>query len=235
MRISGSAILALVLLLFAAQSGYAQQPSETVVHMREHLAKLEAIKAALLVGELGNAREPATWLAEHEPLEGLALIYEPFVLSMRDHARDVINAKTVESATMAMAAIANECGNCHRATQTVPRFPDYGVPSGEDDLKTHMQRHEWAVLRLWEGLIGPSDVAWSRGIQMLAEAPLLGTENTWGESDEVVGDALASRVHELGVEAIEALTPATRGDVYATMVATCAACHVRTGGGPRSY
>jgi cytochrome c553 len=225
--------LGLVLMLCQSHAG-AQPASDTQIHMREHLARLNDIKAALLIGELANAREPATWLAEHEPLEDLPLIYEGFVLSLREHARDILDAKDVKSASIAMAAVANDCGRCHRATGTKPDFGFYREPPSWSDLASHMQRHEWAIDRLWEGLMGPSNGSWARGVRMLAEAPLHGTENTWGES-QAEGDELAERVHELGIQAVSALTPDARADVYGEMIATCAACHARTGGGPRSY
>lgn len=93
-----------------------------------------------------------------------------------------------------------------------------------------MQRHQWAADRLWEGLIGPSDAAWSRGIRMLAEAPLHGTEPSWDTASD--GDELARRVHELGSEAASALLPHARATVYGEMLGLCADCHTRTGGGP---
>ena len=71
MRTMCAAVLSFTLLLGAVAGGAAESPNERQLHMREHLDRLEAIKAELLVGELANARESAMWLAEHEPLEDL--------------------------------------------------------------------------------------------------------------------------------------------------------------------
>jgi cytochrome c553 len=217
------------LALAAAVPG--QEPG-AAAHMQQHLARINVIKSAILVGDLERVREPAIWLVDHEPLDQLDLIYEPFVLSMRGHARDVATAADIGAAARATARIAVDCGNCHRATGVEPDVGQAQEPPAWSDMASHMQRHRWAVDRLWEGLIGPSDGSWSRGIRMLAEAPLLGTEAGWDDA-ETEGDALARRVHELGRDAASALTPEARVTVYAKMIAACAACHARSAGGPR--
>lgn len=206
--------------------------SDTMLHMHEHLVRLTDVKAAVLIGDLEAARASAEWLALHKPIDGLTPVYASFVESMRENAYLIIEAQDVESAADAMALIANDCAGCHTAMDVNLRFGVDQEPSQWSDLKSHMQRHQWGVDRLWEGLIGPSDASWSRGIRMMAEAPIKGTENHWGEHAET-GDALAVRVHELGMEAASALTPEARASVYGEMIAACAACHTATGGGPR--
>ncbi len=221
----------LLLCLLLATSGSAQDAA-THAHMQEHLERVNAIRDAILLSDVESVREPAVWLADHDPLPDIELIYEPFVLSLREHAVEIVSAADVETAAAATARIAVDCGNCHRATDVEPDFGQARTPPEWSDLASHMQRHSWALDRLWEGLIGPSDIAWSRGIRMLAEAPLLGVEPAWDDS-ESTGDVLARRVHELGVDAASALTPEARIIVYQKMLATCAACHAQTGGGPR--
>ena len=161
-------------------------------------------------------------------------MYESFVFAMREHADDVAKARDVESAAEGVATIATDCAACHSAMDVDVRFGFDQEPSDWTDLQSHMHRHQWGIDRLWEGLIGPSDASWSRGIRMLAVAPLKGTENHWGEGDlQETGDALAVRVHELSMEAASALTPEARANVYADLISACAACHTATGGGPR--
>ena len=209
------------------------EQSERVKHMHEHLDYLTAIKAAILIGDLDATREPATWLAEHEPLDDLPVEYEPFVLLMRNHAQDIVEADDVVTAAVGMARIANDCASCHLAFGLNLRFGFDKRPSEYADLQSHMQRHLWAVDRLWEGLIGPSDTSWSRGVSMMAEAPQLGTHPTW-DDEATGGDALASEIHRLGRDAAKALTPYARSQVYGEMIGVCAECHKRTGGGPRA-
>ena len=123
------------------------------------------------------------------------------------------------------------CQNCNFAWKITLELGYDQKPPAWSDMESHMQRHQWAIDRLWEGLIGPSDAAWSRGIRMLAEAPLHGTEATWDEP-AAAGDELARRVHELGREAATALLPPARAAVYGEVLGVCADCHTRTGGGP---
>lgn len=228
-----SRVAALGLLVLALiGTALSQEESETIVHMHEHLVRLTDVKTALLIGDLDEARGPARWLVEHEPPASIPPMYQSFVFAMRDHAADVLIAPDVEAAAKGMATIATDCAACHTAMAVNLRFGFDEEPPSWSDLQSHMQRHQWAVDRLWEGLIGPSDASWARGIRMLAEAPLKGTENNWGEAQQE-GDALAHRVHDLGVEAAAALTPEARSDVYGEIIATCAACHAETDGGPQ--
>ncbi len=227
------AILALLItaLLIGAQSSTAQEESDTAMHMHEHLLRLTDIKTALINGDLDGVREPADWLANHEPLPDLPLIFEPFVLDMRAHAGQIVEAGDLATASAGVSAIARDCASCHMAAGIDLKFGFDEAPPGWSDLQTHMQRHLWAVDRLWEGLIGPSDASWSRGVTMLAEAPLLGTEAAWDE-EEAHGDELAIRVHQLGRNAASALTPEARSSVYGNLLGACAECHKQTGGGP---
>ena len=91
-------------------------------------------------------------------------------------------AEDIVSAAASVSAIATNCANCHMASEVNLQFGYDQEPSEWQDLETHMQRHQWGVDRLWEGLIAPSDASWSRGIRMLAEAPLEGTETAWDEN-----------------------------------------------------
>ena len=233
-----AAVLVMTGLLAAAiatvRHAHAQDESDIAVHMHEHLVRLTDIKSAVLIGDLEAARLSAEWLALHKPFDTLTPMYASFVDSMREDAYVIIEAQDVETAANGVAAIATDCAGCHTALEVNLEFGVDQEPSSWTDLQSHMQRHLWGVDRLWEGLIGPSDAAWSRGIRMLAEAPLKGTENHWGEGDvQEVGDALAVRVHELSMEAASALTPDARASVYAELISACAACHTATGGGPR--
>ena len=207
------------------------QDSNLAVHMQEHMQRITRIRTEVIRGDLDGLRRPATWLAQHEPSPEASILYVPFILSMRGHASDILNARDVRTAAADVSAIATDCANCHIASEVSLDFGNKAEPAAWADMESHMQRHQWAIDRLWEGMIGPSDASWSRGIRMLAEAPLHGTEAAWEESMSD-GDELARRVHELGREAATALLPHARAAVFGEMLAVCADCHTRTGGGP---
>ena len=210
----------------------AAQDSDLALHMQEHLQRITQIRTNVIRGDLQGLRPPATWLAQHEPSPEASILYVPFILSMQDHASKILEAGDIRTAAADVSAIATDCANCHIASAVAIDFGNAPEPPAWSDMVSHMQRHEWAIDRLWEGLIGPSDVSWSRGVRMLAEAPLHGTEAAW---DDAVagGDEMARRVHNLGKEAATALLPHARAEVYGQMLAVCADCHTRTGGGPR--
>ena len=219
--------------LLLAMPGLQAQQTDTALHMQEHLEQITRIKTAIIQGDMDRTRRPATWLAQHEPTPDASMLYVPFVLSMQNHAGEILDAENVTEAAKDVSRIATDCANCHVASQVNIDFGQGDTPPAWGDMQSHMQRHQWAIDRLWEGLIGPSDVSWSRGIRMLAEAPLHGTEATWDE-DVSGGDELARKVHQLGREAATALLPYARAEVYGEMLAVCAECHARTGGGPQT-
>ena len=210
----------------------AAQDPDLTVHMQEHMQRVSQLKGAVIRGDLASLRRPATWLAQHEPSPEASILYVPFILSMRGHASEILEAQDVRTAAGDVSAIATDCANCHIASEVNLDFGNAAEPPAWANMESHMQRHQWAMDRLWEGLVGPSDASWSRGIRMLAEAPLHGTEAVW-EDSVADGDELARRVHELGREAATALLPHARAAVYGEMLGVCADCHTRTGGGPR--
>ena len=222
-------LLACVAILVAQDA--ATDESDLSLHMQQHLQQITQIQTAVIRGDLDGLRRPATWLQQHEPAPEASILFIPFILSMRDHASEILEAKDIRTAAADVSAIATACANCHIASEVRLSFGNATEPPGGPDLGSHMQRHQWAVDRLWEGLIGPSDASWSRGVRMLAEAPLHGTEARWDDT-EIHGDAMARRVHELGREAATALLPHARAAVYGEMLGVCADCHTRTGGGP---
>jgi hypothetical protein len=173
-----AAILLLALLAIAFRPGLAQEVSETAGttiadHMHEHLTRIGTIKAAIVAGRLAGVREPATWLADHETVTGLPPDFESYVAQMRSYARHVIEAEDLATAAGAVSKMAKTCGNCHLVNGVELEFGYDREPRQDiEDVVTHMQRHQWAADRLWEGLIGPSDTAWTRGADMLIDVPL---------------------------------------------------------------
>jgi hypothetical protein len=97
-----------------------------------------------------------------------------------------------------------------------------------------MQRHQWAMDRLWEGLIGPSDAAWTRGTAELAEEALhaadLSDSVTASEANEL--ENIAREVHELGAAGVGLTSLNDRSQVYGRILGLCADCHTRIGRGP---
>jgi hypothetical protein len=129
--------------------------------------------------------------------------------------------------------MAKTCGNCHLVNDVRLAFGYDRRPREDlDDVVTHMQRHQWAADRLWEGLIGPSDAAWNRGTDMLMDAPLRPTEVANATALNGNLSKIVRRIHALGGIGTETRTPDARSELYAEILGLCASCHTLLGGGP---
>jgi cytochrome c553 len=217
----GAAACALALV-----SGCAPEPGTRADHMQEHFAQVDAVRDAIISGDLEATREPAEWLAGHESMEGIPEGWGQHVTQMQRSAQTVVAADDIAVAAAATADMAGICGACHQGLDEGAQFTIVVVPSEESGVVAHMLRHEWAVDRMWEGLIGPSDEAWDAGANALGEAALEPQD-----TPEEVG-VLAARVHELGGEAVETTGFSARASLYGQLLTTCAECHQLMEAGP---
>ena len=221
--------------LSPAQGVRAENETDVATQMHEYLGRITTIKSLIIMGDLDGAREPAIWVADHEVVAGLPADFEQYVGLMRQYARGVNNATDLVSAALAVSGMARTCSSCHIANEVAIEFGYDQVPAEWSDTVSHMQRHQWAVDRLWEGLIGPSDNAWNRGMDMLVDVPLhaddvMSEDST--DADAAALDRMAGRVHALTRRGTTATTPTARADVYGELLGLCAACHTRLGRGP---
>jgi len=191
--------------------------TEVATDMHEYLGRITTIKSLIIMGNLDGVREPAIWMADHDVADGLPADFEQYVGLMRQYARGVNNATDLISAALAVSGMAKTCSSCHLANEVEIEFGYDQVPAEWSDTVSHMQRHQWAMDRLWEGLIGPSDTAWNRGMDMLVDVPLHADDVMSGDSagaDTAELERMASRVHALTRRGTTATTPTARADVY---------------------
>ena len=218
----------------SAQEEFSEEQSAAAAHMHDHLTYITTIKAFITMGLLEGTRQPANWLATHETMSDIPASFEPFVDFMRSSARQVEKAEDLGTAAEAVSLMAQNCGNCHRASNLDVEFGFDALPAQWSDSETHMQRHQWAMDRLWEGLIGPSDDAWTRGTTALAEEPLhaadLPADVAASEANEL--ENIAREVHELGAAGAGLTALNDRSQVYGRILGLCADCHTRVGRGP---
>ncbi len=204
------------------------QDSDVFGHMHEHYDAIVKIQRAVIAGALDPTREPARWLAEHAEPAGLPAGGEQFVTEMRAAANDVLGAADVATAAEATSRLGLACGHCHLANNVSIAFEEASRPSDKEKTRPHMQRHQWAADRMWEGLIDPSGASWSRGANLLFESPI--KPNTLGD-DELV--AMSRRVHQLAANATTVSDPDEKAAIYAEFIGKCAGCHSELGDGPR--
>jgi len=239
------ALAMLLSVVLAPSVRAADEPAQQsfVDHMHGHLEQIGEIKSAVIAGRLEDTREPATWLATHEPPEGLADAWLPYVEEMQRYASRVAAAEDIVAAASGVSEIARTCGECHRASGLSIAFGfDERPPQELQNLLTQMQRHLWAADRMWEGLIGPSDVAWNRGAAMLSEVKLttadVASARAEGAASADGGEAgiddLVRRARTMGEQGGMAASAELRSGLYGEFLSLCASCHQLTGGGPDS-
>lgn len=215
--------------LGAAATGVARD-SATADHMHEHYDAVLSIQAAVIAGALEDTREPAKWLLEHETPAGLPAGSAEYVEAMRKAAGDVLAASDLATAATATSQLGVACGSCHTANEVTVEFEPASQPSYDEKTRPHMQRHQWAADRMWEGLIGPSDYAWSRGGNLLFESPIRDVDHA-GEDAEWKG--MARRIHQLAANATTVHEIDKKAAIYAEFLANCAACHQKLDKGPQ--
>jgi len=228
----GACLAALAVSMAAAQSG---PPREAVVrHMHEHVATVDALRSAIIAGDLEGVRAPATSLVTHEAVSQLPAQWAGYVQSLRANARRVQVSRSLVAAAYATSAMATACADCHRANQVTFEFPAAKAPpEHKEDMPTHMQRHRWAADRMWEGLIGPSDKAWHQGVDMLMDVPLEPAEMGATPSNEQRELArMALEVHLIGSRGAVADEPEHRSQLYSEYLSLCVDCHTTLERGP---
>lgn len=153
---------------------------------------------------------------------------------MREVLERAVVSPDIPQAAAAVGELAVICGNCH-AEGRGPTFTAQGSEEAGDATKDHMQRHQWALDQLWDGIAGPFEPSWQQGEMALRELPL--HSERWGNLEIAQRqqiDRWAHRVHKLGRRAMNAKTPQQRAGVLAEMIESCGGCHSLLGGGPLS-
>lgn len=209
-------------------------PARAPAHlMAEHLAATDRARAALVRGDLEAAHGPLAWLATHEPEAGsLPRGWERFVAAVRADAAAGQAAQTLPDGAEAVASIGRECGACHEAMGAGPAFGEVPLTVG-GGFSTHMERHQWAADRMWEGLVQPDPDRWRAGAMVLLEDPLHELQAPGSAPSPEAVARLGQRLHDLGEDGLGVVEPAEQVALYGEILTACGTCHSATGGGPR--
>ncbi|MEZ4385329.1 MAG: hypothetical protein R3A79_28640 [Nannocystaceae bacterium] len=198
---------------------------ETHPPMARHFEEAARIRDAIIAGELEDIREPARWLAE-----GMSVIDYPegwrsHVLRMQREAQALVAIQDIDAAATKSAMLATICGECHTHLGVGPKLALAEPPEDTGGTAAHMLRHQWAAERMWEGLIAPSDDAWTTGAKALEDAPM--AAKRLEEDVELPAEIveLRARVHELARTGSTVREPAHRAAILGEFLAGCAACH----------
>jgi cytochrome c553 len=190
-------------------------------HMRRHFEDLRMVEELLIAGKLDEATALATLL--------VGKVADPGLARWRRHDEEVsaaaqalAQAPSVDEALRRAPRVAAACAGCHAEAQVMPRVVAApAVPADDQTPRARMARHAWAVDRLWEGLVMPSDDRWSRGLTVLAQSPPPFT--ALSDAPQLAGHLQEVARRQLALRATTDLDD--RGVAYGELLVTCAACH----------
>jgi len=213
--------LALLTILIASgqAGGDATQSGRARYHMRENLSDLRKIERLVVANRLAEAKTLAYMVAR----SARTLPQSTDVSALLDASQSLGNAKSIAEAAHAEVRVAQACAQCHMNAQQLPVFRmPVQAPPDRPDLGSQMTRYQWAVDRLWEGMLGASDLHWRAGMYVLATSSLPHTTPA--------APALAKQlqlVAQADLDRHSAPTLQDRADTYTRVLLTCAECHAR--------
>jgi len=191
--------------------------------MAEHFSQGKGIYTAAVYGDLDLAREWGRQLAEAQSSPALPEGSAGFAAALRDAARAIERAPTLETVALATGPLAQRCVACHQAFDVRPGIETSARTPTGNTLPAHMARHRWVLDRLWEGIIARSDALWQRGVDGLRERPL--DESELRARGGAAAVALGDRIHEETLRAEDARTAAARAAAFGRILAACVECH----------
>jgi hypothetical protein len=204
-------------------SALSQARASVTAHMPEHLRRAAAVRDAVTLGRLGEARAPATELAHHWP-DRVLEEWVPLVKDLRAAAARVAATTDVREACEATADLALACGGCHDAMQAPPEFETPPAPAGGPDMAAAMRLHKWASDRLWDGVVRPADASWSEALAAFAEIPDC-RDDVGGEQLTAATAAARESFDAVLDEARTATDLDARARIYGELLQTCNGCH----------
>jgi mono/diheme cytochrome c family protein len=200
-------------------------------HMQDHFTRGAKMRDAIIAGDLEAAKKDAQWMAEHQVSDDLPDNWKPHVKVLKDAAKQTLDAQDIAAAAMHTAAMSRACGECH-AKLGGPKV-ELGKPPVEGSgAAPHMARHQWAADRMWDALTVPSEQAWLKATEVMADAPLAPMAIQGARSVPPVAEKLAKEVHDIAEAARADRQMEKWSSAYGRFLGTCAECHQALKQGP---
>jgi cytochrome c553 len=201
-------------------------PPETIeARMQDHFTAVTRVVDAIVDGDLEAAHEASAAVLEQVSATGLPPEWSGHVARMREAARAVEQAESIPAAGIEAGTMLATCGGCHASVGAQPRFAQSVAPSMRETAAAEMERHQWALARLSEGLVGPSDEAWTTGAQGVGSSPKCARAAAEEVADAATVEAVVARFDELAARTGKTQGQDRRGRLYGELLGTCAACH----------
>jgi len=203
----------------------AQTPTVSA-RMADHFASSVALRESLIKGDLDGFRAAAATLSDKELSANLSDTWKPHLEGMRTAAKRARDAKTIDAGAQSFADVGRACAGCHEKLGG-PKVTVGDPPAPGSGAKPHMARHHWAAARMWEGLMGPSQGAWTTGTEVFTDAPLQEEAIAGARSVPPEVNELAKRAHAFGQKAHDAKDSISRAKAVADVYGTCVGCHAK--------
>lgn len=200
------------------------ESTATTAIMLRHYDHARALSSAAIFGREEDAHAAAAALRTEQAVQGAsgtsADAYAAFMSAVQAAERASGRQEVARSA----AAVSGACGSCHLASGLGPTF-SVGRMADPVTPEDHIRVLAWGSSRLWEGLIGGSDLAWRAGARAFSEQRLREDLYESRASDPEAARRLGERLQELGVRALSSSGPTERAAVLGEMWGTCSGCH----------
>lgn len=212
------------------EAAASERASSMTALMLRHYDHARVLTSAAIFGNADGAHQSAAAILREAPVEDLPEDAMPAREAFRTAVRSVETAHTRAELAGTVADVARRCGDCHLAaglgpTFTVGRVADPVTP--ED----HIRVLAWGSSRMWEALVGGSDLAWRAGARALSGQPLREELYASRMADPSEGRALSARMHDLGVEALSVSERDDKTRILGEIWGTCSDCHELVGMG----
>lgn len=199
-------------------------PTETTALMLRHYDHARTLSSAAIFGDLPGARSAAATIRREGSISGMAPEAGPAYRAFVASVATVEGAEDRAELAASAAAVAGECGACHLASGLGPSF-EVGRPVEAVTPRDHLRVLAWGSSRMWESLIGGSDLAWRAGARALSGQRLREDLYASRVSDLEAARGLGARLHELGVQALSASDRDERAMLLGEVWGTCSGCH----------
>ena len=185
--------------------------------MQVHFAYVTAARDAVIAGRLEQVGPALRALSVTPPTTDTPVDWLPWLQEVQSTAGNGAVPQTLEAAAASVAALANACGDCHRATRSGQGGAAQGAEryTAEDrsGLAEKMARHQFSAEALWLGLTIPEHQAWSAGAEALLNIRVPGLVDVHGKPlvadrrPSGTGDLQGARDPRLPAEAHAATEP----------------------------
>ena len=228
-RIQWLTMLAALLLAWASLTRAQVRPQSPerpnplrAAYMRAHFYQAMLLHDAVARGNLETARLEATRLEQPSATAPIPVGGEAFQGAIVRMAKQAASATTLPEAAQATAVILGTCGECHRAMQVRP-MPPLSTDINVGGLVGHMLLHQHGSDAFVEGLVAPSDSAWTEGVRTFATQKLDSAHAPAKFRKQLA--AAETTLAELAGQAAKAQGSRDREVAYGNVLATCGACH----------